>query len=358
MKKTQLSLLLVSAVCAFSGCAKSNQDIDYQSSNGKVNDTPVLRVTTRASGRDMSDVPYEHTYYDYEKHYVNYDFQNKYDDELKIELHRYFINEHKTYVTYANYWYYTNTAADLVPNTEENELFYTGKNVSRVSRDNQDREHVWPCAQSNGLWTRYGSTGDLPEEHNIDSTKSGGYWGAGSDLYHVRPATSRVNQTRSNAKFYEFDPDELSQGLADRTITRLSDGGPYACYVDSNKNKFEVDDAFKGDVARIILYIWVHYSSLGYDVYYSSEHQPVYSLEEGISEAGHSPYVCGLLALTSILNCPNETACFETLVRWNRIDPPSIVEANRNNYIESVQGNRNPFVDYPQLVEHMLYGED
>ncbi|NKB37562.1 MAG: endonuclease I [Gammaproteobacteria bacterium] len=36
---------------------------------------------------------------------------------------------------------------------------------------------------------------------------------------------------------------------------------------------------------------------------------------------------------------------------WNKMDPPSKQEKVRNNIIERLQGNRNPYVDRPRLAE-------
>jgi deoxyribonuclease-1 len=41
---------------------------------------------------------------------------------------------------------------------------------------------------------------------------------------------------------------------------------------------------------------------------------------------------------------------FEVLKNWNELDPPSEREVLRNDLIESVQGNRNHFIDYPKDV--------
>ena len=80
----------------------------------------------------------------------------------------------------------------------------------------------------------------------------------GSDLFHVRPATGTgINQKRLDAAFYVFSEAELSE------TTQLSDGGPYRCYVDSAANKFQADPAFRGDIARIVMYMWLHYSLIG-----------------------------------------------------------------------------------------------
>lgn len=41
------------------------------------------------------------------------------------------------------------------------------------------------------------------------------------------------------------------------------------------------------------------------------------------------------------------------LKRWNRDDPPSSQEMLRNNLIEELQGNRNPYIDNPALAEQI-----
>lgn len=338
MKANRLSILLVTAVCAFSGCTSKGSG----KGGSKTSITPTPSI-------DPRNVPYEEKYPDYDKHYAEYDFKTNYGEDLMLEMHKYFIQEHQTYIKYENLRFYENDGTDLIPGTEEKELFYTGKKVAQ--RDNNyDREHVWACNSSNGLWQRSTTQGNVPVEHSI-SEESGkySYWGAGSDLFHLRPATGSVNSARSDASFYDFPESEMS------SLRRLSDGGPYAAYVDSKQTKVEVDDTFKGDVARILMYIYVHYSTGKVNVYYSPDHTPVYSLEEAVSGEGHSPFVCGTLSLTSIMAYETEKECAEALVRWNQIDPPSQVELNRNNYIETIQGNRNPFIDYPQLVRNILY---
>jgi endonuclease I len=38
------------------------------------------------------------------------------------------------------------------------------------------------------------------------------------------------------------------------------------------------------------------------------------------------------------------------LKKWNEQDPVDDAEMERNNAIEKLQGNRNPFIDYPELA--------
>ena len=43
----------------------------------------------------------------------------------------------------------------------------------------------------------------------------------------------------------------------------------------------------------------------------------------------------------------------EMLLQWCRQDPVSQKEIDRNNVVEQYQGNRNPFVDFPELAEYV-----
>ena len=72
---------------------------------------------------------------------------------------------------------------------------------------------------------------------------------------------------------------------------------------------FYPGDEWKGDVARIMMYVNLRYG-------------------EGFSSVG------GL----------------ELFLEWNREDPVSAFELQRQEVIEAAQGNRNPFIDNPYLA--------
>jgi len=44
----------------------------------------------------------------------------------------------------------------------------------------------------------------------------------------------------------------------------------------------------------------------------------------------------------------------ENLRTWHFEDPPDKMEEIRNSLIEQVQGNRNPFIDHPEIVERVI----
>jgi len=42
------------------------------------------------------------------------------------------------------------------------------------------------------------------------------------------------------------------------------------------------------------------------------------------------------------------------MLRWNAAFPPEAWEMELNNRAQQWQGNRNPFIDYPQLADELL----
>ena len=43
----------------------------------------------------------------------------------------------------------------------------------------------------------------------------------------------------------------------------------------------------------------------------------------------------------------------DLLLKWSKQDPVSDKERNRNDEVYKLQSNRNPFIDYPDLVEYI-----
>lgn len=245
-------------------------------------------------------------------------------NRMFLAVHNKMIADHTNYITYNRVNYYLSDHGDVKStdtygkDTSKNVLFYTGKVVSKGT--SYTREHVWACANSNGMWTHNKSDG----ANYVDGS---GYKGGGSDLYHIRPCDSAVNTFRGNGKFYEFSENEK--------YYEHGDGGPYTIKSDKEGDygtKIEPADEYKGDIARILMYIYVHYSKVGVTNEYT-----------------------GSLKLTDVFNSGySEQQIKDLMVKWNELDPVDETEKLRNDNVEKIQGNRNPFVDHPDYMARIF----
>ena len=132
--------------------------------------------------------------------------------------------------------------------------------------------------------------------------------GPGTDVHNLRPSDSERNSDRSNRKFTE--------GSGNSGIVSTN-GGWYP------------GDEWRGDVARIVMYMYLRYHGSG----------------SQISETTCLPINVGIGMPLTI-----DSNMIDLFLNWNIIDPVSDVENQRNDYIETVQGNRNPFIDNPYLA--------
>ena len=175
--------------------------------------------------------------------------------------------------------------ADEDPTNSQNMIYlYTRDSVKKNAAQSWNREHVWPQSLSNGNW---------------------GTSGGGTDILHIRPTYNDTNNDRGNDLYGD---NNKSGPVYYNNMLYGYTGGNY----------FEPLDEVKGDVARIIMYVWTAYT--GY--------------------SGYNP-----------LNILSVFESYNTLLKWHTLDKPDEMEGNRNNYSEtSKQKNRNPFVDHPELA--------
>ena len=157
-----------------------------------------------------------------------------------------------------------------------------------------------------------------------------------TDLHHLFPTDRYVNTMRSNYPYGE---------VGDK-ITKQSEGGfsKFGRSVDSlgyktsgqNGRVFEPNDQYKGDLARVFFYMATAYES--------------YKNEKG---AERSPKNWTSDMLTSDIYPFFTDWALKMLLRWSANDPVSEKEIKRNSAIYAIQGNRNPFVDYPGLEQYI-----
>lgn len=152
-----------------------------------------------------------------------------------------------------------------------------------------------------------------------------------TDLFHLYPTDKYVNNQRGNLPFGETSTPTKVFGngskLGNSTFTGYSG------------TIFEPIDEYKGDFARTYFYMVTCYEDK--IASWSSEHLDTYiDVNDGNKKK---------VSIYPALN----TWSASLLIKWHRLDPVSSKETNRNNAVEAIQKNRNPFIDYPMLAEHI-----
>lgn len=154
-----------------------------------------------------------------------------------------------------------------------------------------------------------GGSNDWNREHIYPKslgTPSFGNSGPGSDPHQIRACDVNRNASRGNRKF--------ASGSGNSTIT--SQGNWYP------------GDEFKGDVARMVLYMYLRYGNR--------------CLPKNVGVG------------SAVSNDQNMLTLF---LDWNAEDPVSSLETQRNDIIENLIGNRNPFIDNPAFATQIWGGQ-
>lgn len=207
---------------------------------------------------------------------------------LKAELHE-IIDNHQQ-LSYSQVWDALKVT-DEDPNNPNNVLLlYSGESRSK---------------SLNG-----GEVGDWNREHTWAKSHGdfGTAMGAGTDIHHLRPTDVQVNGSRGNLDF-DYGGSTVS--------------GCDGCLRTSSS--WEPPNEVKGDVARMLFYMAVRYEP----------GDPVDLELNNQLNNGSAPYHGKLTVL----------------LQWHAQDPVSNWEQQRNEKIEGIQGNRNPFIDHPEWAE-------
>lgn len=175
----------------------------------------------------------------------------------------------------------------------------------------------------------YSAIGDcINREHSVPKS----WWGGSkqaqySDIFNIVPTDGYVNNQRSN---YPYGVCEGGTRLSNNGYVAKGRMG-YSTRPDYSGRVFEPDDEYKGDFARAYFYMATCYNNVISNWTQSNG---------GSFFAGNSYPVFTTYAI-------------DLLMEWHRLDPVSEKETTRNNYAHSWQGNRNPFIDHPELAEHI-----
>lgn len=168
------------------------------------------------------------------------------------------------------------------------------------------------------------SANHMQREHAVPKSwwKSGGsveYTPAYSDMWNLYPSDASANQAKLNYPFGETRSASFDNGVSKVGLPKTGYGG-------GASHVFEPADEYKGDFARAIFYMATVYDDLPWAYTYMFVRNSYPSL---------LPWA------------------YNMLLQWARQDPVSQKEIDRNDYVEQFQGNRNPFIDFPELAEYI-----
>ncbi|WP_299016586.1 endonuclease [uncultured Polaribacter sp.] len=251
--------------------------------------------------------------------------QSYYDDvdlqltglALKNELATKITATHVKFLDYTPEVWIASKTTDVNPNNpNEVLLIYGFENGSDSNLENDRTRNI----NVNG-----GSPSDWNREHVFARSLGNpnlGTVGPGADAHHLRPADPGRNSSRSNRKFGRGSG---NSGFSSIDSHQGNDGPNTAAYYPG--------DEWKGDVARMIMYMYVRYGNV--------------CLPSAVGVGNNT-------------NTPDDM--IDLFLKWNVEDPVSDFERARNTYHENTnntaaQGNRNPFIDNPFLATRIWGGD-
>ena len=193
-----------------------------------------------------------------------------------------------------------------------------------------DREHVWPI-----------SKGFKTKDNSDKNTNPQPY--AATDMHNLHIGDKHNNENGHNNLPFGNVLDKSSAKQITSSTT-----GKITGYVGLNKNGikvYEPRDIDKGDIARTLFYMATRYHNFkSIDNY-----EPALILVTNFID---NKEVDRTISVEETQYNPAAYGILEDLLEWNKIDPVSEHEIHRNNLCHNiVQGNRNPFIDYPEWAD-------
>ena len=243
------------------------------------------------------------------EYYSNVNFEQR-GASLRLQLSELITDTHQTFLPY------TSNAIDTWDVMRISDLF--SQNSSSVlliyGYDDEDEDFINDRTRDAYSTCHTGScVGKWNREHVFARSLSNpalttNVPGPGTDVHNLRAADSQKNSQRSNRLF--------ADGSGNSGIV----GGDF----------FFPGDEWKGDVARIIMYMHLRY-----------------------------PGQCNAVNTTvGQTNYAAQEDMPDLLLEWNQEDPVSDFELTRNDLIYSYQGNRNPFIDNPAIANYIWGGPE
>ncbi|MCL2167834.1 MAG: endonuclease [Lentimicrobiaceae bacterium] len=235
--------------------------------------------------------------------------EGKKQNELKIALSEIISNDY-IQRTYSDLWTDFNTTDARA----DGKVWDMYSNCTFTFGDDQDKGGAAPseCICYN-------------REHSIPNSWFGGTnYPMYSDLFHLYPTDKYVNAERADYPYGETNNPVKTYENGSKKGNGASESG-YTGMI------FEPTDEYKGDFARTYFYMATRYLNINFTQ----------------NSAGGITFTYGNST------CDLTDYAINLFLKWHRNDVVGQKEMSRNNAVYGIQNNRNPFIDYPELVEHI-----
>jgi len=162
---------------------------------------------------------------------------------------------------------------------------------------------------------------------NIEHSFAKSWWGDGrqaaQDVMHLAPSNSTANSAKGSWPMAVVDgTTSFSNGVIKVGKSNSRAGG----VIDA----WEPADEYKGDFSRAYMYMVTAYED--YATLWTGN---------SVNQLDNNTYPVF------------EQWTVDLLLKWSKQDPVSTKEVNRNNEVYKIQGNRNPYIDYPLMAEYV-----
>ena len=168
---------------------------------------------------------------------------------------------------------------------------------------------------------KFGNRGSVVSGMNIEHSFPKSWWGGSSnqaykDLYNLMPSDAKANSSKSN-----YGMGKVVNASYDNGCIKVGTG-------EQGFKVWQPSEEYEGDFARGYMYMATAYQNLTF-------------VSEGLKSLENGDYPT-LKAWAS-----------KQYIEWAKADPVNQQEIDRNEAVCSIQGNRNPFIDFPNLMEYI-----
>ena len=265
------------------------------------------------------------------------DASGKYGAELRTALSTIISANYKT-VSYDNLGYLLKYAdTQNADGTTIVDIYSTCSNTTSVSGE----KVTWGSQCSGTASENVGCNSVLNREHTVPQSWFNEASPMVSDAFHIYAVDAVSNGHRSDHPF-----GECSGGTSYKGSTCNESGKLGTCtFSGYGGTVYEPIDEYKGDIARGYFYMITRYRTTNF------------TQASGSNDDECFTYTNGQVEMTTYM--------LNLMLKWHRQDPVSEKELIRNEVIYGnttyhkgnttnyAQKNRNPFIDYPDLVEYI-----